>query len=513
MDPAASHVRSSVRARVEETLREAGVKVTPQARESIVDSLLSSNPEVAGDSDSVLLGLLLSGSYTVDILEDAGVKASRLRELARASATKLVGPELACDPLESFFGGTCVGSSLIDAWRGRPQPLETADLLRAAIRPESRPPEEYGFPVHLRKGKASTLPLHRDLEAGVCELISYACFELGGTPGHDLSRRRRPLTLSERDSLGHSIGSGEDLEYVIRAVDSWFVDRSILTDPPARCLRALNAYSPFGYALRHFTNVGGDLKVLDAQLNFTTRFSPERDMPCIGIFARDGRLHLGEYTYRNRLAVDSGISNEMPIRPVHVQAIRPVPLVSGSTLKAFEQLLNTENVAEAQLQSFFESHPELLEALGGYCAVYPHLCLRDEDDGLLVPDFILELPGGSGFDILDIKLPRARLSARTPYLRPSADLMKAVAQLKTYEGFFDKARNRQAFLKKYGMEPFKPELRVIMGRSRYIAGREQRVSLSGQISGIRLCTYDELLEYGRARSLLVPEHLKGAVGL
>ena len=73
-------------------------------------------------------------------------------------------------------------------------------------------------------------------------------------------------------------------------------------------------------------------------------------------------------------------------------------------------MITKSNISEKEIQNFLVKHPEILTSLG-YCSAKPHICLRMPDCNNLIPDFILELPGGRGFDILDLKLPQAQVAA------------------------------------------------------------------------------------------------------
>jgi hypothetical protein len=130
--------------------------------------------------------------------------------------------------------------------------------------------------------------------------------------------------------------------------------------------------------------------------------------------------------------------------------------------------------------------------------------LWSENYDKLIPEFILELPGDKGFDVLDLKLPSARLTARTPNLRASSELMKAVAQLRKYGRHFENTACRKEFEKRYGLVAFKPELVVVMGRNNQFDSRESRLEIESQINGIRLVTYDDLIAYGYSRALSLP---------
>ena len=53
-------------------LRRANVKATTQAIASFTEAVLRCDPEYLGDTDTLLAGLLFSGSYAIDVLEQSG---------------------------------------------------------------------------------------------------------------------------------------------------------------------------------------------------------------------------------------------------------------------------------------------------------------------------------------------------------------------------------------------------------------------------------------------------------
>ena len=212
---------------------------------------------------------------------------------------------------------------------------------------------------------------------------------------------------------------------------------------------------------------------------------------------------MGEYTYRNIFAAETPESNERRLRPVTLQAVRPVSLIDTSVIKTFEELISREDVSEREIQLFLSQNRELLQALG-YVDAYPHISLHEEGSPELIPDFLLEIPGSTRLNILDLKLPSARLTARSPYLRASSQLIRALAQLRKYEGFFDKLENRRAFEREFGMSAFKPELIVVMGRSHEFGSLDERVEIEKQVGRIKVVTYDDLIHYGNTRSIYIP---------
>ena len=128
----------------------------------------------------------------------------------------------------------------------------------------------------------------------------------------------------------------------------------------------------------------------------------------------------------------------------------------------------------------------------------------------MIPDYLLELPLNGSFDILDLKLPNARLSAGRRYTRISHELQKAVAQLRAYQNFFHNVENRRWFKKEYGLEPFRPEIVVVMGRSSEFRSREERHEIEEQLSPTRLLTYDDLIAYAKSR--VIRPHPPTALG-
>lgn len=481
---------------------------TPQAVSAILQSFDRSSSELVGDTDSLLVGLLFSGSYTVDVLETAGANPRTLRDLAVRSVWS-PADDGKVDPIDAFFCQTGVSTELINSL-DRGTTLETSHLLKAAISPSEPTDFPRGcFPTHLRADEPPCTQLQKDLDERMRELLSFLVGFFDPKSTDVLARRREPITREEDAILDRQLGIYyptmlvDELEFAISALNHWFLHRRVLTDPAEFCLRLISRCEDLLFGPRLFAESGGNLKAVDNCLQMAERFSPERDLPAIALFARGKRIEVGQYTYRNMFLVDSKGRSGHPLRRVHVQGIRPVPLIATSVIHAFERLVSADHVRELEIQAFLEQHPEFLESLG-YASVLPHVCLREDGASDLVPDVLLELPGFRGFDILDLKLPKARLNVRSPYLRMSVELTKAVAQLRKYQQFFDKAGNRKAFYNKYGLTAFKPELIVLIGRSQSFASRDERVEIEEQLGSIRLVTYDDLGEYARKRSVYLP---------
>jgi len=519
-----NQVREDLRA----FLKRKRVKSTPQAVAALVESIGRSFPELIGQSDSILLGLLFSGSYTVDLLEAAGVDARHLRTIvdecnkeykewhiddwpdywAEASAQDAAAPLVHSPVLSRAI-------SLAKRERG---PLETSHLLVSAIDPSQKTREsidsfmrEFSFPKELLKAQLVRSNLESGMIISVGDIISEAVSFITRKPHTMIKERNESLTEKEDRRLDKKFGihypdmNIEEFEFILAAVNTWFSKRRILTDPAVVCLQAVNRCSDLFFGPRLFAEAGGDVKALDVGLDVSRRFSPERDLSGLALFERAGRIQIGQYTYRNIFCVDTEISTGYPIRRVGLQAVRPASLISVNVIHSLERILSRQNLNELEIQDYLVKHPEILQALG-YAAIRSHICLYVENRKKLIPDFVLEIPGG-GFDILDLKLPSARLVIRKPHVHMSNQLVKAIGQLHEYANFFDSARNRKEFIRRYGMEPFKPELTVLIGRNDEFRSKDERLEIEEELGRIRLLTYDDLIAYGSTRSIILPRRI------
>lgn len=496
---------------ITQLLKEKNVRATPQAISSISEMVKRCPYDYAGDTDYLLTGLLFSGSYTIDVLENSGVDQQLLRSLALRSVTNIdvLNSNTPQDHINHLISSKSAGASIINKIISSKGTLETSHLLEAALIPitEDSIATHY-FPCNIRKNKPPSSEILKELDTRICELITYLVGEISsyGEVENDLQNRRHPVTDNEDWILDKHLGANfpgmqiDELEFAISALNNWFTNKTVLTDPPDVCYRLISRCSDLLIAPNLFAQSGGDIKSVDIGLKTLKKVTPERDLPTIALFMRGSRICVGQFSYRNSLIVNNEQFSDTPFQQVQLQALRPVPLISEQTLMDFENLVSNESLKESMIQNFLQNNEEILTSLG-YMTAHSHICLRDQDNNNLIPDFLLELPGQRGFDILDLKLPTARLVARHPYLRISSELMKAVAQLRKYNKFFEYTNNRKAFQKKYGLLAFKPELVVVMGRSHDFRSRDELVEITEQLGNIRLVTYDDLFEYARSRLL------------
>lgn len=504
--------RQSISRELKLGLEDRSLSATPQALSALTESIVRSPTDIVGDTDSMLLGLLYSGSYTIDVLEKAARYPRALRTLAAAS----VGAPLEFDHLDPVKSLLEESSTFWHELSGLGRTIETADLLRTAISPQNRErvPSSVSFPRDLVVGPRPTGRLNEDLHEGMCELIVYFVstmlpdIDSATTLEKVLRSRRTAVTDDEDKAIDKRFGidyptmTTEELEFAIAVVNTWYSRRTILTDPPELCVQLLNRCSPLLFGPAVFAGAGGNAKFVDSCLDLASAVAPERDSPQIAMFVRDGRVHLGQYTYRDTVAAHTPVTS-YDFQSVSLQAIRPTSLLPVTTIAEFEDLISRDSTRERHIQAFLGEHPEFLEALG-YAKAHPHICLRAEKNPDLIPDFILERPGGLGFDILDLKLPSAPISASQPYLRMSGEITKAIAQLRKYEHYFDNATHRNAFYREHGFQAFRPEIIVVIGRSSEFVTREDRLEIEEQMSQTKLLTYDDLIAYGRSRAIVLP---------
>ncbi|MEP2601965.1 MAG: Shedu anti-phage system protein SduA domain-containing protein [Paraglaciecola sp.] len=180
--------------------------------------------------------------------------------------------------------------------------------------------------------------------------------------------------------------------------------------------------------------------------------------------------------------------------------ITPNPIWNQSVIDRFEFIINSPNIKESDLQLFFEMYPDfILSDL--HVSAKPQVILFNEfEKRSLKPDFVLQRADSSFIDIVEIKKPEVKLATGTEH-RPSETraLAKSISQLKEYGDWFNDSRNRDAFRKKYGLDGFKPNLTLIIGRSSGFKNEMLRQKIL-QSSGVNIFTYDDLLKMSKVRA-------------
>ena len=161
-------------------------------------------------------------------------------------------------------------------------------------------------------------------------------------------------------------------------------------------------------------------------------------------------------------------------------------------IEEFEYLINRPHASERELQKFLERNSKFL--LGQqYERAFPQLILEREQEGPLIPDFVLQPVDRSLCDIIDLKLPTDSVIIgghnREGF---SAAIHRAAAQLRRYRDYFDDSRHRDAVMKRYSLKLFRPRLAVIIGRRPACDDLLYRQIESG-VPDVDIITYDDLI--------------------
>ncbi len=170
-----------------------------------------------------------------------------------------------------------------------------------------------------------------------------------------------------------------------------------------------------------------------------------------------------------------------------------------------EDLLNSGGASEADFQRFFERFPHFLRKWD-LREVHPQVYLAREDQGPLIPDFILTDTELQKAMILELKLPSPRLVTRRRNRdRFAAAVADARAQLLRYRDWFRDPRNRAGLKDKVGLEIYEPRLAVIVGRSREFLDEFDRQQLHADSPEIEVVTYDDILTFASRRRIDIQE--------
>jgi len=172
----------------------------------------------------------------------------------------------------------------------------------------------------------------------------------------------------------------------------------------------------------------------------------------------------------------------------------------GSILKTLEELVNDPKTKEEDLQKFFEEFPELI-AGDDYDHVIPQATISRDDQSPWRADFVLAPIDQAEFTkILELKLPDIPLttSPRRGHVTFSAQVWRAISQLRDYARAFDSASVRDRFRAKYKTDVYKPDLHLIAGRQWDLQWMDSIRSLR-QEQAVKIENWDAVLDRLRRR--------------
>ena len=225
-----------IRSSIESELKRRDQRVTPQALNALVGAVMNSSRELVGDSDSLLLGLLGCGSYTLDILRDAGADIDHLNDDASSSAASYVSPfaDSDIDPIETLFGEAGSFGRLTARPELRGRAIETSDLLQEAVSPMA---ERHtwrtarGFQFEEARTERKTLRVADELRVVVDEAIYELCRYIWVNPEQSISNRQAPLSSSEIIKLRKSLSFNRgNIPAIVRAINRLIQRRELPMD-------------------------------------------------------------------------------------------------------------------------------------------------------------------------------------------------------------------------------------------------------------------------------------------
>lgn len=138
---------------------------------------------------------------------------------------------------------------------------------------------------------------------------------------------------------------------------------------------------------------------------------------------------------------------------------------TSNILSQLEEMINSPNISEDDLQKFLELHPELILE-NYYDDFIPQARIITEENSWEA-DFVLVPNNQTNFcKILELKLPTEKLfiNPTSGHMRLAAKLNHSLQQLKDYYNAFDLPETRRRFKEKYNTEVFKPDMQLIIGR-------------------------------------------------
>lgn len=139
----------------------------------------------------------------------------------------------------------------------------------------------------------------------------------------------------------------------------------------------------------------------------------------------------------------------------------------GEVLKELEEMVNSPQIKERELQAFFERYPDLLKG-DEYDRIIPQARIIPEEsqEREWRADFMLSPFDQSSFcKILELKTPTFDAFRKEQHGHPRfyQNLLTAIAQLRDYGEAFHSTVTRQRFQDAYHLKVFKPDLQLIIG--------------------------------------------------
>lgn len=172
-------------------------------------------------------------------------------------------------------------------------------------------------------------------------------------------------------------------------------------------------------------------------------------------------------------------------------------------LSQFESMLNDPHTTERDFQRFFELHPEFL-LRDEYDSYWAEPVLKSPVDKRTIrPDFVLQpyarKAANWNWAVVDLKKPQVPLlSYKNFHMDLSRQVYRVATQLKDYADFFSDPRNHEVIKLRFGGMLPNPKLVAVIGRLPP-EHKDQYAVLRSRLTGVSITTYDEILEFRRAK--------------
>ena len=207
----------------------------------------------------------------------------------------------------------------------------------------------------------------------------------------------------------------------------------------------------------------------------------------ISLSYAEGRFILRQQTPEGSVVIANGLETRGGIF---------FPFFSSTTdaLRELEDLINDPDVSEDDLQKFLEHHRELiLDEEYEYAIPQARIITEErswEADFVLVPFAQNEFS-----KIVELKLPQEKVpkADKNGHQGFTAKLYSALRQIKDYYNAFDDTSTRRIFREKYGMEVYKPDLQLIIGRKGDFQMKQTHLTIQREQS-IKITDWDTFLE-------------------
>lgn len=171
----------------------------------------------------------------------------------------------------------------------------------------------------------------------------------------------------------------------------------------------------------------------------------------------------------------------------------------SAALKELEELINTSDVTEDDIQKLLERYPDLILD-SDYQKTIPQARIVVEDTSWEA-DFVLVPFNQHDFcKILELKLPKERLFSKETngHMRLSSKLYHSLQQIQDYHNAFNSKDTRCHFFERYGTDVYRPELQLIIGRRGEMQLKKNFIDKQRKLN-IKIVDWDSFLEKAKRR--------------